>query len=111
MNIITKQKKQFRDNQGNLFGSDGSVIFGGINYSKRKLGKNKKGGLGINAQYRRLENFPLTVSPYVNLLNGIITYQPSFTRQASYRMLARYQAPAQAIGEQGISGRNYLFTF
>ncbi|MBT8326805.1 MAG: hypothetical protein KJP21_03715, partial [Bacteroidia bacterium] len=95
-----KSKEAIRDNDGNLFFSNGSILFGGVSYSKRKLGKNKKGGLGINAQYRRIENFPLTVSPYVSLLNGIVTYQPSFTRQASYRMLARYQAPAQALGEQ-----------
>ena len=95
-----KSKEAIRDNDGNLFFSNGNIIFGGASYSKRRLGKDKKGGLGINAQYRRIENFPLTVSPYVSLLNGIVTYQPSFTRQASYRMLARYQAPAQALGEQ-----------
>jgi hypothetical protein len=95
-----KTEEAIRDNIGDLFSSSGSILLGGISYSKRKLGKNKKGGLGINAQYRRIENFPLTVSPYVNLLNGIITYQPSFSRQASYRMLARYQAPAQFLGEE-----------
>ncbi len=95
-----KTGEAIRDNIGELFFSDGSIILGGISYSKRKLGAEKKGGLGINAQYRRVENFPLTVSPYVTLLNGIVTYQPSFTRQASYRMLARYQAPAQFLGEQ-----------
>lgn len=95
-----KTSEAIRDNFGNLLDSDGSLVQLGLNYSKRKLGNNKKQGIGFNAQYRRIENFPLTVSPYENLLNGILTYQPSLTRQASYRMLARYQAPAQFTGEQ-----------
>ncbi|MGB0850342.1 MAG: DUF6029 family protein [Bacteroidia bacterium] len=95
-----KTSEAIRDNEGTLYNSDGSLILGGINYSKRKLGKEKKAGIGVNVQYRRIENFPLTVSPYENLLNGIVTYQPSMSRQASYRMLARYQAPAQFTGEQ-----------
>jgi len=95
-----KTSEAIRDNFGNLLDSDGNLIQLGVNYSKRKLGKNKKQGVGFNAQYRRIENFPITVSPYENLLNGILTYQPSMTRQASYRMLARYQAPAQFTGEQ-----------
>lgn len=95
-----KTEEAIRDNSGDLYSSNGSLLLGGVNYSKRKLGKNKKGGIGINAQYRRVENFPFVVSPYVSLLNGIVTYQPSFSRQASYRMLARYQAPTQSVGEQ-----------
>jgi hypothetical protein len=95
-----KTSEAIRDNMGNLYNSDGSLILGGVSYSKRKIGSNKKQAIGVNFQYRRIENFPLKVSPYSNLLNGIISYQPSMTRQASYRMLARYQAPAQPIGEQ-----------
>ncbi|PCJ65955.1 MAG: hypothetical protein COA58_07705 [Bacteroidetes bacterium] len=95
-----KTGEAIRDNLGGLYSSEGSLILGGASYSKRKIGAKKKGGIGINVQYRRIENFPFTVSPYVNLLNGIVTYQPSMSRQASYRMLARYQAPAQFTGEQ-----------
>ena len=95
-----KTDDAIRDNSGNLYLSDGSLFLAGLNYSKRKLGRNKKQGIGVNFQYRRIEDFPLTVSPYENLLNGILTYQPSLSRQASYRMLARYQAPAQFTGEQ-----------
>ena len=95
-----KTSEAIRDNLGNLYNSDGSLILGGVSYSKRKIGLNKKQAVGVNFQYRRIENFPLKVSPYSNLLNGIISYQPSMTRQASYRMLARYQAPAQPVGEQ-----------
>lgn len=95
-----KTSEAIRDNLGNLYNSEGSLILGGASYSKRKIGPNKKQAVGVNFQYRRIENFPFKVSPYSNLLNGIISYQPSMTRQASYRMLARYQAPAQPVGEQ-----------
>ncbi len=95
-----KTAESIRDNLGNLYNSDGSLLLGGISYSKRKLGAKQNQAIGVNAQYRRIENFPFRVSPYTNLLNGIISYQPSLTRQASYRMLARYQAPAQFVGEQ-----------
>ena len=98
-----KTEEAIKNVAGNsLLSKDGSLFTGGISYSKRKLGKEKQGGIGINVQYRRIKNFPLTVSPYVNLplLQGIVTYQPSMSRQASYRMLARYQAPAQFSGEQ-----------
>jgi hypothetical protein len=105
-----KTGEAIRNNFGDLYFSDGSVILGSASYSKRKLGRNKKGGLGINVQYRRIENFPLTVSPYVSLLNGIMTYQPSFSRQASYRMLARYQAPAQFTGENAYQAE-LLYSF
>jgi hypothetical protein len=97
-----KSEEAIRDNFGNLLSDNGSVFLAGISYSKRKLGKEGKGGIGINAQYRRVDHFPLLVTPYATLLNGIVTYQPSFSRQASYRMLARYQAPAQFFGEEGV---------
>lgn len=99
-----KTAEPIKDNRGNLINGDGTLIIAGANYSKRKLGRNKKGGLGINAQYRRIDNFALNVDPYseLSLLQGLLSYQPSLSRQASYRMLARYQAPAQFTGEQGI---------
>lgn len=80
----------------------GSVWYAGINYSKGKLGKNQKGGIGINLQYRRIEKFQLKISPNEQIINGFLTYQPSLTRQAAMRLLARYNAPAQDYGEQGL---------
>ncbi|MFY0643869.1 MAG: hypothetical protein JXR19_05330 [Bacteroidia bacterium] len=96
-----KSKEAIRLDDGKLGLRGGSIAIGSISYSKRRLGKKKQGGLGINVQYRRIENFPFLVTPFANLLNGIVTYQPSLTRQASYRMLARYNAPAQFNGETG----------
>lgn len=80
----------------------GNVIYGGLNYSKAKLGKNKKGGIGINLQYRRIDKYQFKISPNEQIINGILTYQPSLTRQASFRLLARYNAPAQDYGEEGL---------
>jgi hypothetical protein len=95
-----KTEDNIRDLNNNLFLSDGSIILLGMSYSKRKLGNKKNMGIGFSASYRRVENFPLTVTPYTQLLDGIVTYQPSFTRQAAYRLLARYNAPAQFLGEE-----------
>jgi hypothetical protein len=99
-----KTAEPIKDNRGVLVNGDGTLVIAGASYSKRKLGKNKKGGIGINVQYRRIDNFALNVNPYseLSLLQGLLSYQPSLSRQASYRMLARYQAPAQFTGEQGV---------
>jgi hypothetical protein len=99
-----KTEEALRDINGNFYGSNGSMVQGGISYSKGKLGKSKKGGIGANVQYRRIENFNMLATPYANLLlnEGLISYLPSASRQASYRLLARYQAPAQPTGEQGV---------
>ena len=80
-----------------------TYYFGG-SYSVNKIGKKKKSALGVNVQYRLIEDFQFRVSPYDQLLNGLLTYQPSLTRQASYRLLARYVAAAQDYGEKGIQG-------
>lgn len=104
-NYKTKEAIRVADLQTNetkLISSDGNIFLAGASYSKRKLGKDKKGGIGVNVQYRRIENFQFVVTPYANLLNGIVTYQPSLTRQGAYRLIARYNAPAQFNGEQGV---------
>ena len=99
-----KTQEALRDLNGKFYGSDGSMVQGGVTYSKGKLGMSKKAGIGANVQYRRIENFNMLATPYANLLlnEGLISYMPSASRQASYRLLARYQAPAQPTGEQAI---------
>ena len=99
-----KTAEPIKDNRGALINGDGTLATAGVSYSKRRLGKDKKGGIGVNVQYRRIDNFAFNVDPYsqLSLLQGLLSYQPSLTRQASYRMLARYQAPAQFTGEQGV---------
>jgi hypothetical protein len=97
-----KSKEAIRDESGRLKLRGGNIIYAGGSWSKRRMGKNKKFSMGLNVQYRRIDHFPLRVDPNAALLNGLLTYQPSLTRQGTYRMLARYNAPAQELGEQGI---------
>lgn len=96
-----KSEEAVRTPEGNLELLPGTINYATLSYSRKKLGKKKKGGFGFNAQYRRIENFQLRSSPNDQLLDGLLTYQPSLTRQASYRLLARYNAPAQDYGEEG----------
>ena len=69
-------------------------------------GKKKKNtlSLGVNLQVRHVDHFPFRTSPRESLLNGLISYLPSLTKQNSYRLMARYNAPAQDLGENGIQG-------
>jgi hypothetical protein len=99
---VVKSEEAIRVESNKLELHGGTVIYAGGNYSKNKLGKNKKGGIGIDVQYRKIDKFPLRVHPNASLLDGFITYQPSLTRQGTYRMLARYNAPAQELGEEGL---------
>lgn len=96
-----KTKEAVRTLEGPLKLLPGTINYATLSYSKKKLGKKKKSGFGFNAQYRRIENYQLRTSPNDLLLDGLLTYQPSLTRQASYRLLARYNAPAQDYGEEG----------
>jgi hypothetical protein len=99
-----KTSEAIRNEVGRLEYTDGNIIYAGVGYAKNRLGKTKKGGIGINVQYRRIDHFQLRVTPNEQLLDGFITYQPSLTRQAAYRLIARYNAPAQDYGEEGIQG-------
>jgi hypothetical protein len=68
-----------------------------------KWGKHKA-SIGLNLQARHVDKFPLRITPNEQLLNGLMSYLPSLTRQNTYRLLARYNAPAQELGENGIQG-------
>ncbi len=99
-----KTHEAIRDQNGKLIYTPGNIIYATLAYSKTKLGKDKKGGIGINVQYRRIDNYQLKNSPNDELLSGLISYQPSLTRQAAYRLIARYNAAAQDYGESGYQG-------
>lgn len=73
---------------------DGRVYYTSLSYSTK--------GLGINAQYKRIESFSLRTSPLENLNLGMIAYLPSLTRQNVYRLLARYNAVVQELGENAL---------
>lgn len=74
-----------------LINRNGNVMYGSLGYSKK--------GIGINLQYKRVENYQFRSSPYYILLNGLVTYLPSVTRQNTYRLLARYNPFVQELGE------------
>ena len=64
--------------------------------------KSRQASIGINLQARHVDQFSFRTSPTETLLNGLISYLPSLTRQNAYRLLARYNAPGQALGEDGL---------
>lgn len=71
---------------------DGNVFLTSLTFSQK--------GLGITGQYRRVDFFEHRTSPNELLLNGIYNYLPTFTRQNSLRLPARYNSVAQDDGEQ-----------
>lgn len=100
-----KTEEAIRDLGNKLFLSDGKVIYTSLSWgrSNMKWGK-QKASIGLNLQLRHVDKFPLKTSPNEILLNGLVSYLPSLTRQNTYRLLARYNAPAQDLGENGIQG-------
>jgi hypothetical protein len=73
---------------------DGRIYYTSLSYSTK--------GLGINAQYKRIESFSFRTSPLENLNLGMVAYLPSLTRQNTYRLLARYNAVVQELGENAL---------
>ncbi|MCC6817753.1 MAG: hypothetical protein IT245_02535 [Bacteroidia bacterium] len=102
-NYKTKEAIQNQDGSA-LINKAGNIIFSTIGYSRAGLGKNKKFSFGANLQYKRVENFVLRTSPYEQLNNGLVGYNPSITRQNTYRLLARYNAVTQFLGEESMQG-------
>lgn len=84
------------DSSQNYFLRRGDIYYATLSYSKR--------GLGINAQYKRINHYGFRVSPSEQLLNGVLNYLPSLTRQNTYRLLARYNSVVQELGEEAIQG-------
>jgi hypothetical protein len=102
-----KSAEAYRNLRGTLDSANGQVLLCNLEYSAAGFGKNAGGSLGLNLQYRHIDKYSLRYSPFQNVqqpLYGFITYLPSLTRQNAYRLLARYQAPAQDLGENGIQG-------
>ena len=77
-----------------LIKKDGSIYYTSLSYSEK--------GIGINAQFKRIESFPFRTSPLETQPtpnNATVNYLPSLTRQNTYRLLARYNAVVQELGE------------
>jgi len=103
--INYKTPEAIRDMGNKLFLSSGKVYYTSLSWGKSgmKWGK-QKASIGLNLQARHVDKFPLRITPNEQLLNGIMSYLPSMTRQNTYRLLARYNAPAQELGENGVQG-------
>lgn len=98
-----KTKEGIRNLSNDLFLTDGRVLYSSLSWGKSgfKFFKNES-SIGINLQARHVKNFSFRTSPNEILLNGLMSYLPSLTRQNAYRLLARYNAPAQELGENGV---------
>jgi len=102
LEYVGKTKEAVRNQiNGEMENKPGEVIVANVGYAKSKLGKKKKAGFGLNLQYRKLDNYAMTLSPNVRALEGIVGFVPSLTQQSTYRLLARYAAQAITTGEQG----------
>ncbi len=88
-----KSNEAIQDINGSLINSNGQALYTSLSYSTK--------GLGITGQVRLLDNWVVRTSPNEILLNGIMNYLPSLTKQNSLRLTARYQAVAQELGEVG----------
>lgn len=81
-----------------MFKKGGNIYYTSLSYSAK--------GIGINAQYKRIDHFPFRASPLeVSAFpsnQALINYLPSLTRQNTYRLLARYNAVVQELGENAM---------
>ena len=95
--IANQDASKLTNNQGKLY-------YTTLNYSKTGLGKKQQASFGLNTQYKRIDHFSFRTSPLEQLNNGLVAYIPSITRQNTYRLLARYNAVTQLLGEEAIQG-------
>lgn len=86
-----KSEEAVRDPNGFLFETNGHALYTALSYSVK--------GFGITGQFRNIKNWVMRVSPNETLLDGIMNYLPSMSRQNSTRLTARYQSVAQELGE------------
>ncbi|MGB0839978.1 MAG: DUF6029 family protein, partial [Chitinophagales bacterium] len=92
--LVYKSEDVIRNNEGLLINPDSGIIFyNTLTYSRPKF--------GIVVQGRYMKNFDFRSSPLATFNRGLVNYVPSLTLQNSYRLVARYNAVAQFLGEFG----------
>ncbi len=90
--LAAKSEDVVRNASGRLINpSSGYVIYNSLTYSKR--------GFGLVLQSKYTKNFDFRVSPNELLIRGVVDYLPALTRQNTYRLLSRYNAATQPLGE------------
>ncbi len=70
----------------------GTVIYSSISFAKS--------GLGLTVEGKRTENFDFRTTPQEQGVRGLMHYIPPMARVNTYRLLARYAAATQFVGEQ-----------
>lgn len=82
---------------GDLFiNAPGSVLYSSLSYAAR--------GFGLTLEAKRTENFTFRTRPQVQLNRGMVNFLPPMARANTYRLLSRYNAATQEVGELAIQG-------
>lgn len=82
---------------GDLFiNAPGSVLYSSLSYATR--------GFGLTLEAKRTENFTFRTRPQVQLNRGMVNFLPPMARANTYRLLSRYNAATQEVGELAIQG-------
>jgi hypothetical protein len=92
-----KTPEAILDYSTTLINSGGNIYFTTLSYSTK--------GFGANAQFRRIETFPMRVNPLeIQPIpnSGTFSFLPAISKQNTYRLLARYNAVVQELGENAI---------
>lgn len=88
-----KTEEAINDLSGNIFNSDGNVLFTTINYATK--------GIALTLTGKRTENFAMRTSPSQVLLNGMVNWQPIIAQIRPQRVIARYSPASQDLSEIG----------
>jgi Family of unknown function (DUF6029) len=78
--------------EGRYVQGKGSVLYTSLSFAKS--------GFGLTLEGKRTENFDFRTSPQEVAARGLLHYIPPMTRVNTYRLLARYAAATQFVGEQ-----------
>jgi len=72
----------------------GTVYYTSLAYASK--------GLGMTIEAKRTENFTFRTRPQVQLNRGLVNFLPPMARVNTYRLLARYNAATQELGEMAL---------
>ena len=79
---------------GKLVRRAGTVFYSTLSYADK--------GWGVTLEGKRTENFNFRTTPFTNLNQGAFNFLPPMARENSFRLLTRYNAATQELGEQAI---------
>jgi Family of unknown function (DUF6029) len=87
-----KSRDAINDAQGKLVNKTGNVIFTTVGWAINKL--------GINASFKRTQDFALRTSPKESALRGFTNWQPIIAVIRPQRVVARYTPQSQDLSEE-----------